>query len=155
MEVNAYAIEHEVEKNHWWFVGRRYLFGNIIKKLKFDRNAAIVDIGSSSGTNLRLLKDLGFSNYHGLDISEEAKKFCAEKQLGNVHIVDIQNTDLSKNSYDFILATDVLEHLADDCSAVSRIYSGLKSGGYLLVTVPCFKCLWGQQDIVAQHFKKK
>lgn len=154
MDTHTYAIEHEVEKTHWWFQGRRYLFRKVINKLNLSKSARIMDVGSSSGTNLRLLKSMGFSNYHGLDVSKEAQKFCEEKGLGKVYIADVQKDALTENHYDLILLTDVLEHLQEDGETISRMHKYLKDAGYLLITVPCFQSLWGPQDIVAHHLRR-
>ena len=154
MELDTYAIEHEIEQDHWWFVGRRYLFCTMIEKLNLPKNAVILDVGSSSGTNLRMLKEMGFTHYKGLDFSEESKRFCAEKGLGEVMLADIQKDDLPESTYDLILATDVLEHLSEDLGALERIQRSLKPGGHVLITVPCFQSLWGPQDILAQHLRR-
>jgi SAM-dependent methyltransferase len=71
-----------------------------------------------------------------------------------VTLADIQKDNLPAELYDFILATDVLEHLSEDGKALSNIMQGLKRGGHVLITVPCFQSLWGPQDIVAQHLRR-
>ena len=62
MDITAYEIENRVEATHWWFVVRRKLFSRLIERLALPADAPVLDIGTSSGTNLRLLKDLGFCN---------------------------------------------------------------------------------------------
>ena len=41
----------------------------------------VLDIGTGTGANLRLLRDLGFTTVTGLDASEEAIGYCASKGL--------------------------------------------------------------------------
>jgi SAM-dependent methyltransferase len=154
MDVNTYYIEHKVEQDHWWFFGRRELFKEHIKELRLPKSASILDIGSSSGTNLRMLQEMGFENYQGLDISIEAQRFCHDKGLGEVVISDIQTDNVGTDRFDLILATDVLEHLEKDGKALENILCALKHQGTLLLTVPCFKILWGPQDIVAHHIRR-
>ena len=55
MESAAYAAEAAIEADHWWFVGRRLLFSDVIKGFGLPRDAEILDVGTSTGTNLRLL----------------------------------------------------------------------------------------------------
>jgi SAM-dependent methyltransferase len=152
MEDIAYETESQIEQSHWWFVARRNLFKSYLNDVK--RDAAVLDIGSSSGTNLRLLKELGFSNYQGFDYNELSKKFCAEKKLGEVVIGDICNSNLPSNHYDFILATDVIEHIDDHKRALDEIKRILKPEGKLLITVPCFMSLWGDHDVISMHKRR-
>ena len=158
MEKTTYEAENEIEEQHWWFIGRRQLFGKIINSLALPQNPNILDIGSSTGTNLRLLADLGQTNIRGLDMSPEARDFCAEKGLAEVLLGDIKDIPYEDNSVDLALATDVIEHIDEDDLALIEIYRILKPGGYLLLTVPAFQSLWGIQDDVSQHkrrYKKK
>lgn len=154
MEVATYAIESKVEQSHWWFVIRRKLIASIIRKQAIASDAPILDIGTSTGTNLRMLKELGFSNYCGLDSSEEAIRWCAEKGLGVVRKGDVCNMPFADASFDLVLATDIIEHVDDDAKAVDEIRRVLKPNGRLIVTVPAFESLWGLQDDVAHHKRR-
>jgi 2-polyprenyl-3-methyl-5-hydroxy-6-metoxy-1,4-benzoquinol methylase len=48
------------------------------------------------------------------------------------------NSAFENESFDYVLCTDVLEHLARPWEAVERIHAGLKPGGRLLLTTPFF-----------------
>lgn len=154
MEQSVYAVEAEVEANHWWFTQRRRLFAQLINKLGLSENAKVLDIGTSTGTNLRMLRDLGFVGYEGLDCSEEAIRWCAEKGLGKVTKGDICHLPFPDGSFDLVLATDIVEHVDDDTAALREIRRVLKSGGHALITVPAFELLWGLQDDVAEHKRR-
>jgi SAM-dependent methyltransferase len=154
MDQATYAAEAEIEQDHWWFVGRRKLFGGIIAGLGLPSDARTLDAGTSTGTNLRLLRDLGFTRVEGVDISLEAKQFCELKQLGTVTIGDVCALPYSDNQFDLVLATDVIEHLDDDLRAAAELFRVLKPGGHVLITVPAFPSLWGLQDDVAHHKRR-
>ena len=70
MDLAAYAVEAEVEETHWWFVGRRRLFGREINGLGLSKEAPVLDVGTSTGTNLRMLAELGYRRVVGLDLSD-------------------------------------------------------------------------------------
>ena len=89
MQEITYAIEAELESSHWWFVGRRLLFSRIINDLQLPANAQVLDIGTGTGSNLRMLHGLGFVRCEGLDASEDAVRFCAGKGYGNVTTGDV------------------------------------------------------------------
>lgn len=154
MENQVYDVESQLEENHWWFVARREMFKKYISSLNLNKDAKILDVGSSSGTNLRLLKDMGFVNYNGFDMSELSKNFCESKGLGEVIIGDITNSKLESDQYDLVLATDILEHIDDDVLALSEVERILKPSGVLIVTVPTFEILWGLQDVVSMHKRR-
>ena len=154
MDLAAYAVEAEVEETHWWFVGRRRLFGREIASLGLSKDASVLDVGTSTGTNLRMLADLGYRHIVGLDLSDEAIRFCAEKGLGLVRRGDVCDLPFEDASLDLVLATDLIEHVEDDRLALSEIARVLVPGGSAVITVPAFQSLWGLQDEVSHHRRR-
>lgn len=154
MKSSVYEVEHQVEATHWWFVTRRDLFRSLIDRISIPQAAKIVDVGSSTGTNLRLLKEMGYTQVLGLDMSQEAVDFCEEKNLGHVIKGSILSAPFESNSVDLVLATDIIEHLDDDLSGLREIVRILKPGGKALITVPAFQSLWGLQDEVSHHKRR-
>ena len=57
-------------------------------------------------------------------------------------------------SFDFVFATDIIEHIEDDDRALAELRRVLKPGGHCLITVPAFPSLWGHQDIVSHHKRR-
>ena len=154
MKCATYAIEAEVEATHWWFTERRRLFGHLITGMGLPGGARVLDIGTSTGTNLRMLRDLGFSRYEGLDTSEEAVHWCADKGYGKVTQGDVCALPFPDDTFDLVLATDIIEHVDDDEVALREIRRVLKPRGRVLITVPAFMLLWGLQDEVGQHKRR-
>jgi SAM-dependent methyltransferase len=150
----AFAVEAKIESTHWWFVERRRLFAKLIRKCELPADARVVDIGTGTGANLRLLKQIGFTNVTGIDPSPDAARWCAEKGLGDVRSGDVRALPLPDQSVDLVIATDVVEHVDDDQAAVAEIYRVLRPGGIVLFTVPAFPSLWGLQDEVSQHHRR-
>lgn len=154
MDTETIAVEARVEATHWWFVQRRRLFASEINRLALSRNLSVLDIGTGTGANLRLLKTLGFSDVTGVDPNPEVIRFCAEKGLGNVVPGDASAVPFENASFDFVMATDVIEHVDDDNLALREIVRVLKPGGTLLLTVPTFNELWGLQDDRSHHKRR-
>lgn len=154
METSTYAVESEVERTHWWFDGRRRLFSGLIDKLALPQDARILDIGSSTGTNLRMLGEMGFTQFEGMDMSDEAIRWCAHKGLGKVTKGDVCAIPFPDGSFDLVLATDIIEHVDDDAGALREITRITKPGGKVLITVPAFQSLWGLQDDVSHHKRR-
>jgi SAM-dependent methyltransferase len=154
MDTRTIAIEAEVEATHWWFVQRRRLFATEIKRINLSADAAILDIGTGTGANLRLLKEMGFRNVVGLDASPDAIRFCELKGLAKVNLGTADAMPFSDKAFDFIMATDVIEHIDDDRAALRDIARVLRPGGSLLLTVPAFQELWGLQDDKSHHKRR-
>lgn len=154
MERGTFAIEARTEATHWWFVGRRKLFAREIARAGVPAEARVLDVGTSTGTNLRMLRDRDFRYVEGLDVSPEAARYCAEKGLGSVHVGDVCAMPFADDSFDLVLATDVIEHVDDDAQALAEIARVLKPAGLAIVTVPAFKALYGLQDRVGGHRRR-
>jgi len=154
MDAETYAVEAETEETHWWFVGRRRLFAREISRLKIAKSAAVLDVGTSTGSNLRLLADLGFVRASGLEMSEEAIRYCRAKGFARLCCGDVGDLPFAGGSFDLVLATDILEHVDDDRRAIREIARVLRPGGHALITVPAFPSLWGLQDRVARHRRR-
>jgi SAM-dependent methyltransferase len=154
MDYAVYAAESEVEKDHWWFVVRRKLFKKEIATLRLPADAAILDAGTSTGTNLRMLREMGFTNVRGLDTSDEAIRWCAEKGLGTVEKGDVCSMPFAEASFDLVLATDIVEHVEFDVQALQDIRRVLKASGRAIITVPAFESMWGLQDEAAHHKRR-
>jgi len=154
MDTETYAAEAETEETHWWFVGRRRLFAREISRLEIAKSAAVLDVGTSTGSNLRLLADLGFVRASGLEMSEDAIRYCRAKGFARLCCGDVCDLPFADASFDLVLATDILEHVEDDQRAVREIARVLRPGGHVLITVPAFPSLWGLQDRVARHRRR-
>ena len=57
-------------------------------------------------------------------------------------------------SYQLVLMLDVLEHLPDAEGALRHALSLLEPDGTLLITVPAFRALWTQHDVLNKHYTR-
>jgi len=153
MEVEYEKRYHEVEIENWWFVSRRRYLLDLLKNAPKD--SKILDIGCSSGIFLKDLERLGFKmeNLFGIDISEKAIINCKNNGIQNAFVMDAQKISLPEK-FDFIIASDCLEHLQDDTQAIKNWYELLKTGGLIYVFVPAFQSLWSTHDEVNMHFRR-
>lgn len=154
MEREAYKIEAQVVEDHWWFRGRRKLFSKEISDAGIKNTARVLDVGTSTGTNLIMLKENGFDWTVGLDLSPDALLSYKNRELGPVMGGVAERLPFAENCFDLVLATDILEHLDDDSVGLKEIARVLKPGGTALFTVPAFQCLWGLQDEVSEHRRR-
>ncbi|OYU94265.1 MAG: methyltransferase type 12 [Bacteroidetes bacterium B1(2017)] len=105
-----------------------------------NKNAKILDIGCGYGQFLNTLKEQGYTNITGIDISNESINECKTKGLNAIQIEDIR--DFSKGvteKFDFITMSHVLEHIDKD-KIIDTLYHIKKNllveGGEFILMVP-------------------
>ncbi|MBI2989751.1 MAG: class I SAM-dependent methyltransferase [Candidatus Magasanikbacteria bacterium] len=126
--------------------------------LKDKRSLHILNAGCGSGELSFLLSDKGHRVF-GIDPAEEyiglARTAAERKGLKDCvfEVSSIENfTD--KDQYDCVIATDVLEHIEADYSALAKLSRLVKPGGMLIVTVPALEFLFGYHDRELGHFRR-
>jgi SAM-dependent methyltransferase len=145
MENSVQANAARVERNHWWYRGRRRMIRSLIEALGARPGAQMLDVGCGTGANLTLLAELGFVDVIGVDLSEDAIRWCCEKGHASVERGDLCDLPFPEAHFDFVLAIDILEHVTDEITAIAELRRVLRPGGTLLVTVPALRGFWGIQ----------
>lgn len=86
-----------------------------------------------------------FSNFakdiQAIDISKDKIDYLKrENFLKNINFSrqDLCNLPFEKESFDFIVCSDVLEHIKEDEKAISELSRVLKKNGTILITVPYY-----------------
>ena len=145
---------HRVESDHWWFAGRRDLLSNLLRDAGAGRSSRILDVGCSGGATIRRLRREGYADVVGIDLSPEAIARCRRAGLQDVHEMDAQRPEFPDQSFDVILASDILEHVPDEAAAVRAWFRLLRPDGLLVALVPAFMALWSPHDEANQHRKR-
>lgn len=122
--------------------GKNFTYRHLIKYITkyLRKNDSILDIGCGVGTLDFYFASKGYM-VTGIDIAENAISACNKTKkhlkLKNVNFIvdDFQKTKL-KVKYDFIIFTEVIEHLENDDKQLKKIYSLLKPGGFLFLSTP-------------------
>jgi SAM-dependent methyltransferase len=68
--------------------------------------------------------------------------------------MDASRPQYRDQSFDLLIASDVLEHIADETTALENWLRILRPGGRLLVCVPAFMFLWSDHDVVNHHRRR-
>lgn len=151
---DTYENNYRFERSHWWFRGRRriidYLGNLFIWKKHKERN--ILAIGCGTGAELEFLSKLG--DVTGIDYSQDAVDYCKKNNTVKVLQGDATSLPFQDDTFDLVVAFDVLEHIKDDKKAVSDIFRVLKPEGYLYLTVPAFQFLWSYNDDISHHMRR-
>jgi ubiquinone/menaquinone biosynthesis C-methylase UbiE len=151
MKKFLYEDLYKLEETHWWHKSKRTIVTDLLKKNLNSKNLRILDIGCGTGRNLQALSELG--SVWGIDNSKDAIMYCKKRGFKNAILGDAHNTKLKANSFDAITLLDVLEH-TDHNKTLQEVYRLLKPHGLVVITVPAYKKLWSQWDVVLHHKRR-
>ena len=138
---------------HFWYHARLIFLKTLLSLVysSFNKNRKILDIGCGTGTELDILKSFG--SVTALDKNTQALKTIKNQNVDILQI-NIENKNLGTHLYDTICCFDVMEHINNDEKAIKNIFNSMKTGGYLFLTVPAFKTIFGPHDIALEHVRR-
>ena len=154
MERVVYDRMAELADIHWWYVARRRILVDLIRRVvRPPAKARILEIGCGTGHNLLALQQFG--QVDGLEIDPAARALAAERLGRPIAAAPLPElAGIKPQAYDMIAALDVIEHVADDGAALAAIASRLKPGGKLLMTVPAHQWMWSAHDVANHHQRR-
>lgn len=153
MDQDFFAEYAVIEDTHWWFRGRREIFHRILDPLARARGSLrILDIGFGTGAMLTFLSRYGAVT--GMDTSAEAIRFARTRSDRPMLLGDVTSIPLRDGAMDLVTAFDIVEHVDDEAGALAELARVCRPGGHLLVTVPAFQFLWGNQDVISHHRRR-
>ena len=68
--------------------------------------------------------------------------------------MDARKLKWEDKTFDVIIASDVLEHIDEDQTALTEWNRVLKTGGILIIFVPAFQFLWSSHDKINHHYRR-
>ena len=125
------------------FVG---IFGQV------DTSKRVLDIGPGNGFFMVLLRELGFSQVEGLEVSPVFLDVLRSKALTAQPGDIAAGTGLEKLSppYDVVLLMEILEHLEDPLRALKHARGLLADDGFVYVTVPICDCIFDRVGLMVR-----
>lgn len=125
----------------------RIFNANYLKFLPVDKTARILDIGCGTGHFLAYVRSINYSNFLGVDIGKEQIDHCKKHVTKKVQLINNLNAFLkeNKNSFDFVLMNDVIEHIEKDkiINTLSLILASLRKNGVVVIRTVNLKNRWG------------
>lgn len=144
------------EGNHYIDRASRFRACHELKKTIKNKNAVILEIGSSSGYLLEEIKKILPETFLiGSDCILEPLENIAKK-IPDLPLIefDLINCPLPDNSIDVVIALNVLEHIKDDDHALKQIYRIVKPGGFVIIEVPANPGLYDFYDEQLRHYRR-
>ena len=140
------------ESSSWWSVTRRRLLRDAAAQaVRGRREARILDFGCTA--------QLEFANsplLRVLDAHSSLPVLAFQQIEGCQNLICTRSEELAlaSNSFDAVVAGDILQSLPDDLIALRELRRVLKDGGSLCLTVPAYPWLWGEDDEARSHQRR-
>ena len=108
-----------------------------LKLAEIYNGADILDIGCKDAYLRRLLKERQITKYYGMDISEAVLNKIEGYDPKYFKVGDVsKKIPFKDNSFDFIFALEIVEHVESPTEMLKEIRRVLKKEGELIISVP-------------------
>ncbi|MBN8630003.1 MAG: class I SAM-dependent methyltransferase [Rhodobacterales bacterium] len=139
-----------------WVPAPRYLMRRdlVLKLFGTFEPGRVLEFGCGSGALLAELAGRGFSGT-GIEQSETALHLARRMTVAHPEIsIHADAGDQGAESYDFLAAFEVLEHIEDDRGTLAAWAGYLRPGGTAILSVPAHPERWNPADVWAGHFRR-
>jgi len=114
------------------------IVNELLKKVHVSKETAVLEFGAGTGLTSFLLREragkiIMLDNSEGMVrmMDEKIKSSGAENMT--VVLFDLERNNWNGNSFDIVITTMVLHHIADIENIINKFYSVLKPGGHLAI----------------------
>ena len=95
-----------------------------------------------------------FCEVVGVDCSSQALDSVERPSPFSLVQADSEQLPFGKDAFQLVLMLDILEHIDDHQRILREAYATVRDNGYLLISVPAYRFLWGVQDILSHHKRR-
>jgi 2-polyprenyl-3-methyl-5-hydroxy-6-metoxy-1,4-benzoquinol methylase len=142
----------ELYERHWWWRAREAAILEVLRAQQPPQGwKRILDVGCGDGLFFDRLAQFG--EVEGIEPAEELVS-NASAHRSHIHIAPFDGNFRPGRQFSLILMLDVLEHLPDPAGALRHALALLEPQGMLVVTVPAFRLLWTNHDVLNHHFTR-
>ena len=140
------------ESSSWWNTARRKLLREAVAQaVHGKREARVLDLGCTAQLDSSPVDEIRILNAHS---SLPALAFRQIEGSKNLICTCPEDLGFVSNSFDAVVAGDILQMVPDDRKALRELRRVLKDGGLLCLTVPAYPFLWGEDDEARGHQRR-
>ena len=155
MEPEEYGRMHRLERDHWWFRGKREAVAALLARAGVESprpGDRVVDVGCGTGA---VLERFGRGAVAvGVDDHEDALRYAREKSGARLARSDARALPFRAASVDRLFLLDVAEHVPEDARVFAEIRRVLKPDGLAVVHVPAHPRMWSPHDEAMHHVRR-
>jgi 2-polyprenyl-3-methyl-5-hydroxy-6-metoxy-1,4-benzoquinol methylase len=161
MDARVYEQFRNLQANHFWFIGRRRIFFDLLaREVGRQRSGTgnragkrrVLEIGCGAGGMLAPLAQFG--EVHGIDIATDYVHACAEHKLARMLAGSGDALPFADHTFDVVALFDVIEHIPDERATLAEVRRVLRPGGTVFLSVPAYQFLFSQNDRVVHHQRR-
>ena len=114
----------------------------------------VLEVGCSAGALLYDLAERGYTGV-GVELSAKARSIARQALAGDERFrIESKVPEGPAQSFDLLIAFEVLEHIEDDVGALVSWLELLKPGGQVLISVPAHRRRWNVTDVLVGHYRR-
>jgi ubiquinone/menaquinone biosynthesis C-methylase UbiE len=154
MDVAEYANLATIEREHWYYAGKREVVRRWLQRVaRLGPEQTLLDYGAGTGLFAQEMEP--FCRVYVLDDHEEALRLL-RRRFRPEQVLPLAGDaiPLPDASLDCVTALDVLEHVPDDAAVVRNFARLVRPGGIAAVTVPASMALWSDWDVALHHYRR-
>ena len=153
MNPEEFFALHKIEKEHWFYRGKREIILGWLNKLNLlIEDPLYLDIGAGTGLLSEELQKM--VNIIAIDPDPNALNLIKSRK-GVIGLSAYANKiPLDENQVDVLICLDVIEHIDDDQSVINEFIRVVKPGGHIFITVPAFQFVWSEWDDALGHKRR-
>ncbi|MCY1054265.1 methyltransferase domain-containing protein [Nannocystis sp. SCPEA4] len=152
MDRSAYDKLFELEKRHFWRIGRRHVILDILERWRPEGALRILDVGGACSLISQEMTRFGEVTVVEPDVP--TAEFAARELGLDVRPGSLPDDLPVEGQFDVVTLFDVLEHIDDEDPAMAAVARLVRPGGLLVVTVPALPILWSDHDVSVHHRRR-
>mgnify|MGYP002630075784 CR=1 FL=1 len=154
MKPSAFQQFAELEREHWWFRGRRSVYLELLRgALRSKQVGRVLDVGTGIGGFLESLQELGGPLYF-TERDQQAASLASTRSGKHGVRALAEQLPFASESFDLVCMFDVIEHVEEHQQVLQECLRILSPGGLLALSVPAHPWLFSRNDEVAGHVRR-
>jgi SAM-dependent methyltransferase len=141
----------QIEDRSFWFRHRNRCIASVVQRSS--PQDTLLDIGGGNGYVAKGLTEAGIACAllePGIDGALAARA----RGVDPVICARLEDLGIAPNTVGAAGMFDVLEHIENEAGALQQVYSLLRPGGVLFLTVPAYRFLNSADDVAAGHYRR-
>jgi len=146
---DEYFYMANAERDFWWYKALHEQVINTIEGKYKNKDIMILDAGCGTGGLIEKIREKGYKNVKGFDLSSDAIEICRQRGLDifQYNLLDVLKNN-KINSCDVIICNDVVCYFdeSEHKAIISNFEKMLKPGGLIILNVPALNIFSGTHD---------